>query len=334
MDFLGRLAARAIGAGGPDRFLPSGGRPAIAPPALGPRLDAMPGDAAESGFRLPPGARTDETPGPAASPGDPPRSHGDESRDGEVLRSPGRADESSSRAPLPRSDVRPAAPAMMPAVHHLRVETESSSTGQVSGPTGSPVHGTSPLVHLREPQGKSRPQSALVPLSLPAAEGSTQTAGKLPVTAAPEDSGAPVGAEPSLDQAPAPVPAPGSPAPTPPSRVAQTAAPPLSRRPALARSAGAPTASELSRVGAPSAAWPDPGGIAPRSDPWLPAARATPRHHPGLAPASAPAETVVRVTIGRVEVRAETPSTAAPQTSPLPDRRLGLDEYLRRRAGG
>lgn len=52
-------------------------------------------------------------------------------------------------------------------------------------------------------------------------------------------------------------------------------------------------------------------------------------------PAPSPAEpTVVRVTIGRVEVRAPTAPAAAPPAASAPDRRLSLDAYLRRRGGG
>ncbi len=51
---------------------------------------------------------------------------------------------------------------------------------------------------------------------------------------------------------------------------------------------------------------------------------------PGPAPAAAP---VIRVTIGRIEVRAAAPAPAAPAARPAAPR-LGLEEYLRRRGEG
>ena len=79
---------------------------------------------------------------------------------------------------------------------------------------------------------------------------------------------------------------------------------------------------------------PAPGARASRLRPGAPEQSLAPVPEPIHAPEPAPAETVVQIRIGRIEVRtgAEIPPTAPPRTPPPEPVMMSLDDYLSRRS--
>lgn len=170
------------------------------------------------------------------------------------------------------------------------------------GPVAEPLPVARPAAQHREPERERAPVRGAVP---------TEAASAVPAIQADT---APV-AQPPAPVPPAPVPVvpvPSTPAPVPNPAPVETRTPPpapapsrqAERRPLVLQA-------RLHRAPAPA-----------------------PEHSRRSAPAE-PAETVVRVTIGRIEVRAvtEQPQPAAPSRRPSPPA-MTLDDYLRDRSGG